>query len=178
VKKQRLDLDQARRRQAALESDVVRLKGVAAQRVLLEPQVESQRAQLESLESQMPAGKNADEFIRMLQGAAVKSGVHLRRITCKPVMAREFHYEMPLEVEAEGSYFGLLDLFTALSHMTRINNVGDLTLAGYAAGLARPRGAPSGATVKATFTVTTFFTHAEDSGIPPAQVLQPKLPAR
>jgi len=178
VRKQQLALEQARQRQAALQSDVARLQGVAAQRAPLEGQVQSDRAELESLESQMPPGKNADEFIHMLEAAAAKSGIHVRRITSKSVVAREFHFEMPLEIEAEGSYFALLDFFTALSRMTRINNVDDLTLAGFPEGSARPRSTPPGATVSATFTVTTFFTRAEDSVVPPGPNLPPKAELR
>lgn len=166
VKKQQVALDQARLRQTALEADVARLQAVAAQRAPLERQVESDRAELESLEAQMPVGENADEFIHLLEAAAAKSGVHVRRITSKPVVAREFHSEIPLEVQAEGSYFSLLDFFTALSRITRINNVGDLTLAGFPEGSARPRSTPPGATVSATFTVTTFFTRAQNSAVP------------
>lgn len=178
VRKQQLELEQARRRQAGLQSDVARLQGIAAQRAPLDRQVDSERAELESLESQMPAGKNADEFIHMIEAAAAKSGIHVRRITSKPVVVREFHSEMPLEIEAEGSYFGLLDFFIALSRMTRINDVGDLTLEGFPEGSARPRSAPPNATVSATFTVTTFFTRAESSGALPSSNLPPKPPAK
>ena len=120
------------------------------------------------LKTIVPEEKDTDEFIRLLQGAASASNVQLRRLTAQAVVSKEYHYEMPFEVAADGPYFNILDFFGRLSRLSRIINVGDLTFTD-------PDSTKSGAkypvrpgtTVAAVFTATTFFTKPADSGAAP-----------
>ena len=82
--------------------------------------------QLETLKTIVPEEKEQDEFIRLVQGAASASNVQIRRLTAKPVVAREYHYDMPFELQADGPYFNLLDFFGRSEPAVRIINVGDI----------------------------------------------------
>ncbi len=42
------------------------------------------------------------------------------------MVPREYHYDMPFELQADGPYFNLLDFFGRMSRLSRIINVGDL----------------------------------------------------
>jgi Tfp pilus assembly protein PilO len=123
--------------------------------------------QLATLQTIVPEDKQVDQFIIMLQTAASTSGVSLRRITTKPVVSKDYHFEMPFELEADGPYFSMLDFFGKLSRLSRIINVGDLKFDAIA-----PNGGSTkfpvtpGTSVTGTMTVTTFFTE-------PGQALQP-----
>jgi Tfp pilus assembly protein PilO len=69
-----------------------------------------------------------------------------------------------LEIEADGPYFSVLDFFTRLSRLSRIINVGDLTLKG----IGESQGAQKfhltpGTSVTGTFMITTFFTKASEN---------------
>ena len=86
--------------------------------------------QLDTLKTIVPEGKEVDEFMRLLQGAATASGVSIRRLTAQAVVAREYHYEMPFNIEVDGPYFSIEDFFSRLSRLSRIINVGDLTFSG------------------------------------------------
>jgi Tfp pilus assembly protein PilO len=163
MRKQRVEMESAQLETASLSAEVATLQANEARLAMLERKLGITRAELASLEAMMPTGKEADEFIRLLQQAASQSNMRIRRITSKPVVAREYHYEMPFEVEVEGTFFGLQDFFSALSHLERITSVGDLTLAALGGGGARPKNTPAGATVNATFTVTTYFAGGEDA---------------
>jgi len=44
-------------------------------------------------------------------------------------VTKEYHYEMPFEVQADGPYFNILDFFGRMSRLSRIINVGDLVFA-------------------------------------------------
>jgi len=61
-----------------------------------------------------------------VQGAAASSNVQLRKLTSQNIVPKEYHYEMPFEVQADGPYFNMLDFFSRLSRLSRIINVGDL----------------------------------------------------
>src|SRR5258708_25571501 len=67
--------------------------------------------QLDTLKTIVPEEKEADEFIRLVQGAAAASGVQLRRLTSQAVVTKEYHYEMPFQLQADRPDFNILDLF-------------------------------------------------------------------
>ena len=120
--------------------------------------------QLETLKTIVPEEKEVDEFIRQVQGAAASSNVQLRKLTSQPIVPKEYHYEMPFEVQADGPYFNMLDFFSRLSRLSRIINVGDLQFDD--PGLSGSKSAKypirPGTTVTGVFTVTTFFTKPAD----------------
>jgi type IV pilus assembly protein PilO len=118
--------------------------------------------QLETLKTIVPEGKEVDEFMRLLQGAASASGVQVRRLTSQAVVAREYHYEMPFSIEVDGPYFSIEDFFSRLSRLSRIINVGDLTFNGLGDGKTKYPVRPS-TTVTGSCVVTTFFTMPSES---------------
>jgi len=73
--------------------------------------------QLDTLKTIVPEEKETDEFIRLIQGAAGASNVQIRRLTALAIVPREFHYEMPFEVQADGPYFNLLPVLTAYENV-------------------------------------------------------------
>jgi Tfp pilus assembly protein PilO len=123
--------------------------------------------QLDTLKTIVPEDKDVDEFIRLMQGAASASNVQLRRLTSQAIVSKEYHYEMPFEVQADGPYFNILDFFGRLSRLSRIINVGDLTFADPDANKSSRYPLRPGTTVTGTFTATTFFTKPADQGTAP-----------
>jgi Tfp pilus assembly protein PilO len=107
------------------------------------------------------------------QGAASASSVTIRRLTAQAIAPKEYHYEMPFEVQADGPYFNILDFFGRLGRLSRIINVGDLTFDDPD----KPKGtkypARPGTTVSGIFTATTFFTKPADTGAAPAAGAKP-----
>jgi len=125
--------------------------------------------QLETLKTIVPEEKEVDEFMRLLQGAASASGVQIRRLTTLAVVPKDYHYELPFDIEVDGPYFSIEDFFSRLSRLSRIINVGDLSFSGTdptkLAFAARP-----GTTVSGKCTVTTFFSNpAEAAGAQPGK---------
>jgi type IV pilus assembly protein PilO len=131
--------------------------------------------QLDTLKTIVPEDKEADDFIRMLQGAAVAAGVKIRSLTTDAVVAREYHYEMPFDIAVDGPYFEIVDFFGRLSRLSRIINVGDLRFAGL--GGNKPKfPVTSNTTVNGTCTVTTFFTSASGTSTTTAAAARPGAP--
>ena len=162
VAKVRDDLDSATQQLKPLQDEVNRLQTYDRQRVELQGKMEALKKELDTLQTIVPEEKQVDEFIRMVQGAAAASNVSIRRLTTKPVVAKEYHFEMPFEIEADGPYFSVLDFFTRLSRLSRIINVGDLTFKGFAEGQSQKFPTAPGTTVTGIFTVTTFFTKSSE----------------
>jgi type IV pilus assembly protein PilO len=139
----------------------------------LKQQMDALSKQLDTLKTIVPEEKEADEFIRLIQGAAAASNVQLRRLTSLAIVPREYHFEMPFELEADGPYFNVLDFFGRLSRLSRIINVGDLKFDDPDKAKSKFPLRP-GTTVTGTFVATTYFTKPADSGTAPGAGAQAK----
>jgi type IV pilus assembly protein PilO len=167
VAQERDEFDKAVRERSALNQDVTQLQVYRQRYGELKSQMDALSKQLDTLKTIVPEEKEVDEFIRLVQGAASASNVQLRRLTAQPIVAKEYHYEMPFEVQADGPYFNILDFFGRLSRLSRIINVGDLDFEDPAGAKTKYPVRP-GTSVSGVFTATTFFTKPADTGPAPA----------
>jgi Tfp pilus assembly protein PilO len=165
VAQARADYDQAVQQRTKLTQEVTQLQVYKQRYGELKQQMDALNKQLDTLKTIVPEEKEVDEFIRQLQGAAAASNVQLRKLTSQTVQPKEYHYEMPFEVQADGPYFNILDFFSRLSRLSRIINVGDIQFDDPGASAAKETKYPirPGTTVTGIFTVTTFFTKSADS---------------
>jgi type IV pilus assembly protein PilO len=163
----RAQLQDAQKQEKPLEQEVASLRVYKQRRVELQSQMDALQKQLATLQTIVPEEKQVDQFMLMIQNAAVSSGVSLRRMTAKPVGTKPYYFELPFEVQADGPYFSVLDFFSRLGRLSRIINVGDLKLEGIAkASSAANFRLNPGASVTGIFTITTFFTKAADAPAP------------
>src|SRR5499425_2740414 len=126
VAQERAAYDKAVQDRTKLNQEVTSLQVYQQRYGELKQQMDALSKQLDTLKTIVPEEKEVDEFIRLVQGAASASNVQLRRLTAQAVVPRDYHYEMPFEVQADGPYFNLLDFFGRLGRLSRIINVGDL----------------------------------------------------
>lgn len=122
--------------------------------------------QLETLKTIVPEDKEVDEFMRLTQGAASASGIQIRRLTSLAVVPKDYHYELPFDIEVDGPYFSIEDFFSRLSRLSRIINVSDLTFDGIADTKSAQFPVRPGTTVTGRCIVTTFFSKPGEA--PPA----------
>jgi type IV pilus assembly protein PilO len=165
VRTVRSDLEQAQNTLKPLETEVQGLRVYKQRRAELQSEMDALQKQLDTLQTIVPEEKQVDQFIIMIQTAALSSGVSIRKLTAKPIGTQPYYFEMPFDIEADGPYFSVLDFFSRLGRLSRIINVGDLKLTGLGGGSGAQQTkfhtAP-GASVTGTFTITTFFTKAAD----------------
>src|SRR6202163_2220735 len=167
VAQERDEFDKAVRLRAQLNQEVTQLQVYRQRYSELKSQMDALNKQLDTLKTIVPEEKETDEFIRLVQGAAAASNVQLRRLTSQAVVSKEYHYEMPFELQADGPYFNILDFFGRLSRLSRIINVGDLKFDDPEKATGKYPMRP-GTTVSAVFTATTFFTKPADATVAPA----------
>ena len=154
-----------------LRKEKTRLEVFKDQRALVERDIQARQSEIENLRKIIPADKDADEFIRLMQGAAGSAGVFIRRLKALSVAARDQYFEMPFEVEVDGPYYAVSDFFYRLSKVSRIINVGDLSFKSTADGAGRKYPLRPGTTVSGTFVAVTFFSTVSEA---PAK--QPEAP--
>ena len=133
--------------------------------------------QLASLEQQMeiekrivPEEKEVDDFMKMLDAEAAKSGIELRRYTAQPTASKEFYTEVPFEIELDGSYYSMMNFFDRVAKLERIVNVSNLLVANTKKGSEAKakhtyQYAPNESVV-ATCLATTFFSHDQPVATP------------
>lgn len=164
-------LESAQAKLKPLESEVESLRVYKQRRAELQTEMDALTKQLATLQTIVPEDKQTDEFILMVQRAALSSGVSIRALTAQPVAQKPYYFEMPFVVQADGPYYSVLDFFSKLGRLSRIINVGDLKLTALGDNNApsnRFRVVP-GTSVTGTFTITTFFTNSSETAAPAAK---------
>jgi type IV pilus assembly protein PilO len=154
----RTELQSARAEMKPLEADVQSLRVYKQRRAELQSEMDALQKQLATLQTIVPEEKQTDQFILMVQGAAVSSGVAIRKLTAKPIANKPYYFEMPFDIEADGPYYSVLDFFARLGRLSRIINVGDLKLSSISKASGTKFRMTPGTSVTGTFTITTFFT--------------------
>jgi len=158
----RNELEAAQQTEKPLQSEVAGLRVYKQRRGELQSQMDALQKQLATLQTIVPEDKQTDQFLIMIQSAATSSGVSIRRMKALPVASKQYYFEMPFEVEADGPYFSVLDFFSKLGRLSRIINVGDLKLQGIAKSNSTFHMTAS-SSVTGTMTITTFFSKAADA---------------
>jgi type IV pilus assembly protein PilO len=154
----RQDLAQAKVQEENLHKDVTALQVYERQAPQVKAELEAVEKELEALKNIVPEEKEVDEFMRMLHESSKAANVSLRRLTAKPVTPRDYHYELPFELEVDGPYYQVLDFFARLSRLSRIINVGDIEFMNPEDARGKKYPMRPGTTVTGTFMATTFFT--------------------
>ncbi len=165
----RTQLQSAQATMKPLETEVANLRVYKQRRTELQSQMDALQKQLATLQTIVPEEKRADQFILMVQNAAVGSGVSIRSLSAKPVENKSYYYEMPFEIQADGPYFSVLDFFSRLGRLSRIINVGDLKLSGLAKSQTSKFRMTPGTSVTGTFTITTFYTQGQSAQATPVK---------
>jgi len=163
----RTELESAQSEMKPLETEVANLRVYKQRRAELQSEMDALQKQLATLQTIVPEEKQADQFILMVQGAAVSSGVAIRQISAMPVANKPYYFEMPFTIQADGPYYSVLDFFSKLGRLSRIINVGDVKLNPVTPGAGKFHMVP-GTSVTGTFTITTFFTQAAEQATPVA----------
>ena len=167
IAREREELAAAVDQRTKLTQEVTQLQVYKQRYAELKQQMDALNKQLDTLKTIVPEEKEADEFIRLIQGAASSSSVQIRRLKSLAIVPKEYHYEMPFEIQADGPYFNVLDFFGRMGRLSRIINVGDLSFDAPESTKGTKYPVRPGTTVSGTFTATTFFTKPADSGAAP-----------
>lgn len=163
------ELETLQKTEKDLNAQKTNLEIFQRQRAEVERDIQARQIEIENLRKIIPADKDADEFIRLMQGAAGSAGVNIRRFKALSVAARDQYFEMPFEVDVDGPFYAVSDFFDRLSKVSRIINVGDLTFKSTAEGAGRKYPLRPGTTVSGTFIALTFFSKVSEApAMPPA----------
>jgi type IV pilus assembly protein PilO len=173
VEQARVSLQQTNTEYTKISQEVSQLQVYDRRYAEFRADMDALQKQLDTLKTIVPEEKELDEFIRLVQGAGSAASVQIRRMAALPVTPKDYHYEMPFEMQVDGPYYAVLDFFTRLSRMSRIINVGDINFTGLGEAQSLKYPVRPGTTVSGTFVATTFFTKPGDEAAGKAPAKQP-----
>ena len=185
-KSQRADNAAAQQKLEAKTRENAELEAYRPKLADIERQLANLKQQLDIERKIVPDEKEVDNFIRMVNLEANRSGIWIRRFTSKPVNTRDFYSEVPFEVELDGPYYSMLGFFDRVGKLERIVNVNNLLLAS----TKKPSDAKAkhayayapNESVVATCQTTTYFSHDLDPNAgatgKPGQPSKPVQPAK
>lgn len=137
-------------------------KGTATARRLPEfqGQVNDLERRLDTLRQQLPEEKDVADILRRVQGIATQSNLTIQRFTPQDPKPQAMYAELPIKLQAEGTYHNLGFFFDRVSKFPRIINIGDLSIK------AKPQPTAS-STIVAELVATTFVLQEKPTGKQP-----------
>ena len=142
----------------ALEASV---RGFKAQAVAL-------RMRLVAAAERLPTEKEMPALYRQISDLAFQSGLSMAVFTPRAPEEKEIFFDVPITVNAEGSYHQFGNFLARMGKMPRIVNLADWRLLG----IDRPTG-----TIRAEVTLMTYIFRPEGAPPPKAQPGAPGRPA-
>ena len=164
------DIETRQSRLTAMRKDIARGVDTARRLPEFQAQVDELEERLQSLAAVLPEQKDVADILRRIQSLATQSNLRLRGFTPQPTVQQSLYVEVPIKLQAEGSYHNLGYFFDRVSKFPRIINVSQISI--------RPVTDPdSASTIMAECMATTFVL--QDGAIPKKGAKTvPKQPAR
>lgn len=134
-------------------------QGRAAERRLPQLREEVRRIELDlqRLLQILPTARNTEDIIKRVEALARQGDFFIRRFAPKEYVVKDFYAEYPIEIQLDASYHNLALFFDRLARFSRIINIENLILTGYAQ-------VPQGRTLAANFTAKTFVYIGDQPG--------------
>ena len=132
-----------------LQKEIRALEVTASKLQEFQREVQLLEAKLETLKRILPPAKETPDLMRKVQALAAQSNLAIKTFTPQAVVNKDFYQEWPIKVDVQGTYHNLALFFDRVSRLSRLVNVGNLTIMS----LTQQTGS---ATIAASCTATTF----------------------
>ena len=110
---------------SALEVDINKRRGIAANLGSYEKEVEKLNVELEKALQELPDKKGIEQLLARISDKARDSGLDVNLFRPEAEDLKEFYAEVPVQLEVTGTYHQLATFFDELSNLSRIVNVRD-----------------------------------------------------
>jgi len=116
-----------------LQTKVETLQNKVAQETRIAKDLPRFRAEVKELEmklevalKELPNAREIPELLSSISGLARDSGLEVTLFQPKPEIPKDFYAEVPVVINAEGTYHQLVTFFDEVGHMTRVVNLSDI----------------------------------------------------
>lgn len=143
------DIHLRQTRLTALRKDIARGVDTARRLPEFQAEVDQLEERLESLAAVLPEQKDVADILRRVQTLATQSNLSIQRFTPQPTVQQALYAEVPIRLQAEGTYHNLGYFFDRISRFPRIISVSEISIRA-------KNEADSTNTIVAECTATTF----------------------
>jgi len=113
---------------AELQSQIRALEATANKLPEFQREVQALEARLEVLKRILPPQKEMPDLMRRVQYLAAQSNLMVRKFTPGSPVQRDFYQEIPVNLDFEGTYHNLGAFFDRISRMSRLVNIGNVSV--------------------------------------------------
>jgi type IV pilus assembly protein PilO len=124
-------LDRETQKKARLETlnkEIRALEVTAAKLQEFQREVQLLEAKLETLKRILPPEKEMPDLMRRVQYLCSQSSLQIRKFTPGTVATKEFYQEVPINIDVEGTYHNLGAFFDRISRLSRLVNMGTISV--------------------------------------------------
>lgn len=121
-----------------------------------EKELEDLTAQLKQALRQLPDRREIDDLLSRISTVGRRIGLEIRKFYPKEEVVKEYHAEVPVQLEVAGDYHQVAMFFDRLSKLSRIVYVQDVTM-----GDPKEQGGKVQLTVEGTLTTFRFLSEEE-----------------
>lgn len=122
------DIDLRQTRLTALRKDIARGVDTARRLPEFQAEVDQLEERLESLAAVLPEQKDVADILRRVQTLATQSNLSIQRFTPQPTVQQALYAEVPIRLQAEGTYHNLGYFFDRISRFPRIISVSEISI--------------------------------------------------
>lgn len=107
----------------ALQDEIAKNKGIAANLTKFEAAVKDLDVELYKALKELPDKKEIDNLLASVSDKARDAGLDIRLFQPMPEKLKDFYAEVPVQIEVIGSYHQVATFFDEVAHLERIVNV-------------------------------------------------------
>jgi type IV pilus assembly protein PilO len=119
---------------SSLDRELVQSRAQIADLARFRREAADLEGQLAALKDRLPGEREMPVFYRTLSDAGIQAGLAISLFQPRDASIRDYYSEIPISVNAEGTYHQLGEFFERLAKLPRVVNVNELKLSGLRAG--------------------------------------------
>ncbi|MBI4627573.1 MAG: type 4a pilus biogenesis protein PilO [Candidatus Rokubacteria bacterium] len=123
-----------RAQSASIDRELAQSRAMVADLARFRREAAELEGQLAALKDRLPGEREMPTFYRTLSDAGIQAGLAISLFQPRVASVRDYYSEIPISVNAEGTYHQLGEFFERLAKLPRVVNVNDLRLSGLRAG--------------------------------------------
>jgi type IV pilus assembly protein PilO len=119
---------QLRTQEASLQRDLTQNRAILADFAKYRREAAELEVKINALKEKLPSDREMPSLYRTLTDAGTQAGLAVTLFQPRAAAVKDYYAEIPITVNAEGSYHGLGEFFERVARLPRVVNVKDLKL--------------------------------------------------
>jgi len=153
-----IKVDQLRTQNESLQRELAQARRIAADLVRFRVEVAALESKVNTLKDKLPTEREMPTFYRTMSDAGIQAGLGVSLFQPKEGVTKDYYVEVPITVNAEGSYHQFGDFLERVARLPRVALVKEMKL-----GAQKKPGSP----VRADLMLATYMYRPVGSPPPP-----------